>query len=240
MVRKKAQITIFITLSLLILFVFALIFYLSTANKTNVDITDTSNFKFYMDRCIKQYAEYSLYKLGYAGGDLTFTNKFERQYTETSYALHQDKNLILPLNLVEKQLEQDLISGISQCAEQFPNQKEYNVDSGETEVDVLIADRDVVVTVKTDITLKTGNTVHEYDKFMSKIKVPVSQAFDAMHHIVNLYKDKKMIELHSYLAQLDFETRVLSYKEGQLLFYLIDKKNLLGGKPFFMRFGVFS
>ena len=100
---------------------FALIFYIASSRESGVKITDTNDFKAYVDRCIKLRAEYSLYKLGYAGGDLGYSKMFKHQYTETTYALYGEDKFILPLDLVEKQLEDDVLSEITKCINQFPN-----------------------------------------------------------------------------------------------------------------------
>ncbi len=237
--NKKAQLTLFIVLGIAILLLFGMLFYVSSKGLTTTN-QKSEDFETYMDLCLKQYAEYTIYKLGFNAGNMINGKKFEQdQFTKINYASYNGEKYILSIEDIETQLENEFNQGIQQCADSFPN-KNYEIKIENPETSVTIAEEDVYFNVKPDIKVYNNNkiTEYKYNKANIKIKASVKEAYETMNNIVDLYNLKNQIEIHNYLSEKHFEVRILSYNDNTKVFYLIDKTNLIAGQPYLFRFAI--
>jgi len=228
--NKKAQLTLFIILGIVLLFFIGLIFY--AVPHLRPILINSEDFKTYMDVCLKQNAEFTLYQFGFSG----VSNKYySKQFAQVPYALHQSKTLVLTNEQAEKALAQSFKSGIAHCVDEFPNKK-YEITEGEHDVKVLIGEN-VIFDVKPDIKVFSGTSSTKYNRFRIKIPAKLDAALEASRAIAELYKSNQL-ELYTYMDNQEFQIRVLSYKDNNLVLYLIDKENLISGQPFIFRFAM--
>lgn len=235
--NKKSQLTLYIIFGLVLLMMFFVLFYTLKPQMIK-KTTNTGDFEMFMNVCLKNYAEYSLHKIGFAGGDLnSHTKKFNRQFTITSYALYQNDVYILSNEAIELQLANEMKNGVLKCISKFPN-KNYEIDTGIIKTDVVIAKESVLFDIDSDITLSYDNIEKSYDKFLLKIPVKLDRALNIMKTVAEEYKENKWFNLYEYLSEQPFEVRILSYENDDILIYLIDKEELIRGQPYLFRFAL--
>ena len=102
----------------------------------------------------------------------------------------------------------------------------------------IIGYSDVTFNINPNIKIKNGNGQKTYNQFTTKIDVKLKQAIEIMKTVAQEYKTNKWFNIYEYLNDQPFEVRILSYKDNNILIYLIDKEDTIKGKPYLFRFAL--
>ena len=214
---KKGQLTIFMLMGLVIL-IGALVFIYIEEDVTTKEIEQEVDpevvpIQRWVTDCISQESEVAIRKIAQTGGYLTIPEEI-RARPSSYLALdpnavakiplweYRGENRIPPVEYLEVQIETHLLQTIPACVGNFENFAElYTIEAGEMEVDAIIADEEVTVSVTypLEVFIKVGQKFTSLEKFGAKIDVGLGKA----HALAIEIMEKESVDMFMENITLD-------------------------------------
>jgi len=198
---KKGQITVFIIIGIVILFVVGSFLYLSKENTlesplVNQNIVEMPNGEtvgFFVQNCLERVSEDGVLKIGRQGGyykaPLDYSLIFFDDLIPYYYA--DDKTLLQSAENSEKELESYLLDNLPACInnfEAFAEQK-YVIQTGEMEVKVKYGNQ-VTIKLTYPLSIQQGILVKELNYFSHNVDVNFPKLFSTSEKLVKSNLEK--------------------------------------------------
>lgn len=231
---KKAQLSWFVVMGLVLLVVLALVSWL--AYSTNMlerpqEIVsadeETNNVKSYLESCEQDLAEEAFMLIGNNGGKTVLENYFQRENIAIEIAY--DNGIKLPslseinrgmTNYINKQI-------VRKCDPRTVTKKEVTVSQPRTQIE--FDERETVITINWQITISfDNNTKHNIEMVRSRVPVRMRKVYEAIQEdLKSPYKTNlKFIET---LDNMDIKK--IGYEDA-IVNIIVDHKSKIRNKPF--------
>lgn len=242
--QKKSQVTIFVILGIIIIFILALIFSLKydilsnyfEQKNTNVpeQIIPIDNF---VKNCIKETSYDALYLIGKQGGYFIVP----KLATETNipYYLYQNKDYIPSREVVQSQISSYLNEELFFCTKSFVDFPAFQVAQKDVSTNSMINNNEVIININYPINIKKGELTFNLKEF-NNIKLPIRLGviYNVTNEIEKL-NDKNSICISCIVAlgiQNDLNIELIHYKNDEVIFYIKDNKSIIYNNPYEFRF----
>lgn len=238
MASKKAQLSIFIILAVLLVMVTVILgisYKLGFERFTDEEITQRLNeeapvFKNVIENCVSFTSNEALKELAMQGRIHP-----ERYFTYLDTNVYQAAGLAIPLQELENELSENIQETIKPCVEDVVKETEkkgFKITRGELTVAASIDHSDVNIIMNQPITLSLRDQKRETDTFSHAFPVRLQQLWNASEQVVRTYSTTpKLINL-TYLDSLDFTTTIMPYEESINLFIFEDNASNLVGQNY--------
>ena len=233
--QKRGQITIFIIIGILILFISALFLYLnSEVTEKKLDLEDSEVTKFswakpalqsYVEECIEETVEPSIYLLASQGGVIYDDGTSNILFTENAmvnYAWLNGVNGIL-VQKMENDLEIYLEENIHHCLFDYSTFDKQNVevvpDYENIEADIVVSNEYVNVNLKLPHTMifLTEDT-QTLDTFTTKLKSPLGKLAKEAQFVSKTNQNDLQL---NQLLDLDYLPTIFPYDEKTTIFSVV-------------------
>lgn len=199
-ISKKGQITIFIVIGIILLVSISVILWVNnqktqtTSSELDKKINyNVEGFQTYVESCIKQETEPAIKVLGLNGGTLDQLNSYKMydgkrfKYLCTQGQTNKDcKNVILTRQDLEIELEEYLEKKLKECIDlEVFKKRGYRITSQNTQVDVKITTRSVLVNLNYPVTFEKNNEKTYFNEFILDLDNPLSQLYELSNQIIN-------------------------------------------------------
>jgi len=190
---KKAQLTMFIVLALIIIVLIAIIFWIVKKPQLNIS-SDYS--KFQVEECIKDSLEKQEKKLLENNGYTNITNNFIVYYGEKVPYLCKSSQFYIPcINqeplLIEKirgEMQESLKKDVSGCISQFVDglkKRNDAVEEGPLSVNIVFKSGSITGEINKRIVTKKGEATNVYENFANAIPSPLFDLVKTSQRIVD-------------------------------------------------------
>lgn len=219
---KKAQITIFLVIGLVLLIMFSIIYYAATKLDGLPLIGDKfSPVESYIQQCFGQVAEDGLNLAGLQGGHIYL----ESEYIITPY---QKISYELPENdFIQQELDRFIEQGVSKCFNftQF-DQRGYAITvTGNATSTANIYDDTVVFSLDIPITITKSADTKTLNSFQYISKTRIGHALGIMRHLLSQNNSIDLTEAAGY----DVNINLFPYNDV-LVYNLEDPKSNIDGR----------
>lgn len=163
MKTKKAQITIFVILAIVVV-TGLLLFFLARDNfnllGVNSEIRPIHNF---VQECVKKTANDAIYHIGETGGYFISPNNS----LENNVNIYFDvgENLVPSLETIEKEITKYMDSMLFFCVKNFISFPDFEIEQGGIKNEVKIEEGKVVFNIDYPLSIKKGDSTYSIDKF---------------------------------------------------------------------------
>jgi len=238
MASKKAQLSIFIILAVLLVLVTAILgiaYKLGFERFSDEEISQRLNeeapvFKNVIENCVSISSEEALKKLALQG-----RINPERYFTYLDTNVYQTTGRTISLQELESELSEYIQETIKPCVEVVVKETEkkgFKITRGELTVATSIDHSDVNIIMNQPITLSLSDQKRETRTFSHAYQVRLQPLWNAAGNVVHTYSTTpKLINL-TYLDSLDLTTTVMPYEEGVKLFVFEDNASNLAGQNY--------
>ena len=178
--RKKAQVTIFIILALILIVGVILAFLL--IRKPSIGISDEENPQAYIESCTNEAVEEAVEMLLENGGDLEPKGSVMYNGKELTYLCYNEnyyKPCINQRPMLIEHIENEITSYIqprvSNCFQTLKSELEtrYDVEMGNMELTTELQTKQVVIDIKRDFKMTRGDDVRSFTKFKANLINPI-------------------------------------------------------------------
>ena len=212
-IEKKAQVTIFIIIAIVIVGAIVAYFALRNMPITKEDKIMKPVHDYYLS-CLQQKAKEGIGILGEQGGYITLPDFVEgSQYrpfssqlnflgTPVAYWMYVSGNNLLKEQLptkssMEEELKKYIEDGISDCDFSDFYQQGYDVSVGDGEVSVNIQDESVFVQAKNNLRISFGNDSVLISKHNTEVKSRLGRFYDLAFNTYNKEKEEMFLEKYA-------------------------------------------
>jgi len=241
---KRGQVTIFIIVAILVVAGFATFFILNSGKENSQTSSfDVKPIKGYIDQCIKDSADESVYFIALQGGyyDKPVLSKYYLYNNIPYYWISKDKTSNVPdLTIVQEELSKYINDNVVYCLNNFDIFKEsgYEFNSGEIKSTAKLSDTNLQVNINYPLTITKDGKIVSYDKFDYSVNTNFKSAYDSAKSIIEEQKKNPEYVPLSYLADISlqkgFKFETSNLDDNTVLYTLIYNKD--SNKPLIYAF----
>jgi len=221
---KKAQITIFIILGIIILIAIGFGIYLAAKTQISAKTPGTEHaLKTYVEDCLKQTAITALKKIGDNGGFLEFKNPYRELQLKTepaegdalpiselgTYAVPYWWYMKTPNNCnncyitsdnmplipeIEEQINNYITNNIHTCLNKFEPFSQMQIKTGEIAVKTLTTDNEIKISSEYPIEASRQGTTIKIKDFEATINIKLKKIIELANKIIEIQKQDSAIE----------------------------------------------
>ena len=194
--NRKAQVTVYILLALILLIGFGFVFYLQSSEVKQAEIKKISelplNFvpiKNYVESCIQNVGKDGILLIGKRGGYVNLP-KYNTQYfiIKTAYYFYLDKDIIPSKNRLEQELSEYMNEELFFCIRNFVDFKEvgFNIEQEVVNIKATINPNNIIFKVNFPVTIKKGTSEIKLDYFAKSIdNIRLGIIYNVSNAIIN-------------------------------------------------------
>jgi len=245
--QKRGQITVFIIIGIIMLFVTASIILIvnsSNVMESNVNKQfDTKSVEDFVENCLENSVNKALHVTLLKGGYEFSTApyfKFENEPV-IPYYLHEGKMKFPSIEKIQDETSHVVLPYFEKCIDNFSvyEKQGFQVQKDEIDLEILFTEKKTTLSLSFPFVLSKGSISNEYDLFNVVLPIDFFNAYHKMKQFLLLQKEENEYFLMSDLYDIiddDFEIQFLDYGENgetYVLDLLIDSN--LNEDPFIYR-----
>ena len=238
MKKRKAQLTIFIIITILIIAAAALFFTL----RGNLNLPgkpaspETSEIQNFVQECLDESLEEVVFRIGEYGG-YYFPQKISTPVLEIPYYIKEGKNLMPSKEQIQEQISRGIERELFFCINNFASFPEYEITKGKiTPPEVVIEPERVLVELNYPLTIIKGDSKSKIEDFNSEVPVRFGIVYDAAAEFVS--ESLKSHEgvciscLFDISKENGFTSAYPNYDNNTYIFIIEDPQSKLNNKEF--------
>lgn len=242
---KKAQLTPFILLGLIILIAFIVMFYLSSFvasnNKQNEELVfNKATVDNYVTTCLEKVSADALTLLGKQGGHIYPQNYLATPNYYVSYLSNNGVNDVPSIEQMQNELSVYINENLnSLCLENFePFKKQrWDVLYGDIKTTASINIKSVTFDLKLPVTIRQDESFITAEDFTITHELRLTYILGTVNQIVNsLIENSNWIDM-TLLSGFDLDFTIFPYNTVPV-FSIIDEKSLINQEPYQFMFAI--
>jgi len=235
---KKSQVTIFIILGIIIVFIIGFLVLLKYTNfnayfdNLNIEKFSVSpqikNVNDFVIDCLELSGEEALYFIGQHGG---YYNEKIQNYNGIPYYLNEGKILVPEKGKIEIELSKYVNDALVICINNFEDFPNFNITKGTIKTKTIISDKEVSFNLDYPLTIKKQKAVYRLKSFDYKSPLRLGIIYNVSYSIINeLAKNKSEICLsclsdltlknEMHLIARSYDNNVTVYTIADQIYYL--------------------
>lgn len=230
---KKGQITLFIIIGVILILAIST-FFIFFNNNVEQDLNtvsnqESSNLNLFVEDCLSETLKKGLYEIGMLGGFRTMPlANFFSEYGEAAYHYYQGLNLAPTIEDVQQNLEDYIYDEIQYCFMNFIEFKNmgYEVETGDLNVNVILAQEDVSVNLNYPINLIQNEERINLNNFNTRTNVKLRQVWELGNEIINLIVEEPLYihstEILYLMEEYDMQVNSVLFEEEGAVVYIIE------------------
>ena len=240
---KKAQITTFVIIGVVLVIIAGFIFYLigEEAKVPGVEEVpvEARPLKIFVEECLSSTAIDGIKLAGVQGGYIDAPESaLETDYSTIAYYYYEDENKIPTKAVIESQISSFVNRALDVCLANFSYFKEqgFDVSTGEISTETTIRDNDVFVKIRYPITLIQEDKKTELDRYFTTVPIRLGHVYDISKLITSkTIADPEWIDM-TFLSEFDVKIDIIPHDEESFVYSITDEKSSVKGEPFIFLF----
>ncbi len=234
MFNKKGQLTIFIIFAILIVVGTLLFFTFRERINFNKLSPEAESIFSFVEQCIKEEGEKSIYEIGTKGG-YYLPNNFSTK-TKVPYYYANKKKYMPSKEKIENEISLSLTNNLINCTKNFESFSEFDIKQENISPHVKISEEKISFNVNYPIRISYGENVDIIKEF-NNIEIPsnLGVIYNSISKIIEEQLKTNKICLNCILEESlknDFYVDLADYENETVIFIIQDKNNKLNNKSF--------
>jgi len=243
---KKAQITIFIVIGIVILLMIFLGFYVMErfSGGDDAQIEEITNLpeeiipvKLFVDSCIKEVTVPGVYLLASNGGYIYYYDSFVRSANKpVAYHYNLGEDISPTKEFMEEELAFFIKNSLRLCVDGFASFNE-NIEYGDIEANVEIGESQVFIDVDYPITLTNAESKLKISKFKVNFPIRLGHILAIKEDVGILVSSNDWVDLNE-LTKYDVQVNMLPYDKSTIIYSIYDPQSDIDNAKFIFNFAV--
>ncbi|MEK6983708.1 MAG: hypothetical protein AABX33_03980 [Nanoarchaeota archaeon] len=252
MKRSKAQITLFIILVTILLFVVGIgIYFISNLQKEKIQNTqekiqesnlELSPINRYVEECLKKASIESAFELGLQQGYNEVPSPYlDTNFSNIAYYSHKGNVLAPTTKIVEKELAKIIEENILiDCTDYSIFEKlGFNIEFNDINATTKIYNNEVIINVDYPLSIKKDNTISSVSKFTYALPIRLGHMLDVSNELVSAVSDEPYALDLTLLLNYDVDISVIHYDNCNDVYIIVDNESKTTyGDDYVFTFGV--
>jgi len=236
---KKAQVTIFIIIGVILIIAIILAMILKTT-PDDKEILVPENFQSinnFIENCIQETSDNSVYQIGYEGGA---SFNMENPSPVSFIYFYKGRDYVPTKEEIQDEISKEIKKTFYRCAKGFEDFPDFQVDEGIMDVQTQIKDDKILVNVNYPLTITKDEKTILIENFEAEVLVRL----DTIHKVI-LEVNKEQLRnpeaicincINELAEQNDLYIEIYDYDEETILFMIRDEKSKINNQDFQWRF----
>jgi hypothetical protein len=182
--KKRAQVTVFIIIAILIIAIIVLFFIfrekLLPEEKVDIQVQPIHS---YVENCIKEIAEDAIYTIGRKGG--YFLSPELSTESGVTYYFDKGKSYMPSKEIIENEISLYVDEMLFFCTKNFVDFPDFNVKQRRIKTKATITDDNVILNIEYPLSISKGETTHSFKRFEDiEISVRLGIIYNTMDEIM--------------------------------------------------------
>ncbi|MBI4451638.1 cadherin repeat domain-containing protein [Candidatus Woesearchaeota archaeon] len=239
--NRTAQITVFIILGIVVLFLAALLYYFTVSKQPVSELflaaPPQQAIKSVMHKCLETQATAGLFLLGIQGGYIfPPEDALKAEFDTIAYGYDRGQDRLATIPEMELQLSSFINVALQRCANLTSGlaQQGYILRSiGAPSTNVTIAKDRVIFRSEFPVTFQVGDTEYTVRDYFAEIPIRLSHVRDITGAVVRkTQEDPDFVDM-TFLTSFDVQARILPYSDDTLIYSFTDEQSAkLGNNAF--------
>ncbi|MFW6220497.1 MAG: hypothetical protein ACOC3X_02370 [Nanoarchaeota archaeon] len=232
--NKKSQVTFFIILGIMILFIFVVLFtYISSFS--DINIFKKSPVGIYVEECLFLTTSRALTLLGIQGGYINPNPYYNFSNISIDIAYNEGTNSLVTNDEFKDELKFFIDNYLNDCLNDFDHfvNLGYNFEVGEPNSKIIITNKNIIVDLNYKISYYLDDNTKKYriEDFRTTVPIRINKILDAGNEIIEINKNNNGYINMTHLTELDFNVDVIT--EDNVHIYVIeDEKSIIFFNPY--------
>jgi len=229
--KKRGQMTIFIIMAIMIVFIAALYFFINPINNEKPIPVEVAPINSHIQECVEQTAENAVYWLGTQGGSLIIDgDELITPDFEIDYLYYKGINKVPSIENMEDDFSLYMNTMIDLCLN-FSAFPDYEFSFGEANTKTTIKNNEIDFEVNYPLTIEKENSTIRIEDFHTAVPVRLKHIREIANTIVESnVKNDPWIDTSLFS---EFDVNIIIHPYGDDLIYeIVDEKSKVYGKPF--------
>lgn len=245
MQSKKAQITIFILIGLILVISIALFLYMRTSQEVTtsevIQPSELQPIKVYVELCLKESLKNALISIGIRGGYYEVPSpSIVSYYIEVPYYFYEES--IMPgTETIQDEISNYINLALPACLynlSQFP----YETELGEISPDTTITENSVIVKLDYPITVKIGESTSIISDFYTEFLIELKKMYNISSEIIKKHMEEPEYLHLSDILKLsidnDVEINYVHEENSTIVYTIINNNSRINNEPYFYSFAI--
>ena len=246
---RKAQITIFIIIGIVLLFTSATIIYIKNQiTVQNIQVRkDISNLPLesqavtlFVEQCLKETAVSGAYISAFQGGYINPPeNRISTEYSDIPFYQYEGRNIMPSVNVIEYELSYYVAASLPDCINDFENilNPGITITAENISVETKLAETDINFKAKYPITIVEEGKEQKIFDFYITIPIRLLKTYEISQKIIEKeIENQKNLDLE-FLMNLGMQVTIIPYDENEVIYSIYDNKSdILDEKSFVFLF----
>ena len=235
---KIAQITLFVILALILLFVVGIgIYFISNIKEEKIKIVsekvqevslEVQTIKTFTDECIKKVAIESAYEFGLKQGYYEIPELFiDTNFLKIAYYYYKDKKLIPTISIFEKEFGKIIEENLLIDCTDFSIFKKlgFNIEFDEINTTTKILNDKVIIDVNYPLSIKKDNSLNTISKFTYTLLFRIGHIIDVSKELVKSVETEPYALDLTLLLNFDVDISVIHYDNCNDVYIIVDNES---------------
>ncbi len=241
--EKKAQITLFLILGVVILLVIGGFLLLANNLKKEEavpEIGEGATLRGFVENCIQEVAIPAIYLQGVQGGYIYRREEsFKRQGSDyrINY-LYDEKNNVPTREQLQSELNLYVNANLRYCLGDFEAYKNmgYQVEIGAIDTDSIVGINDIFIKVNYPVTLTQQDKKEEIEEFSATIPIRLGYLNDLSREFIDaVVEDPSKIDM-TMLGKFDVDVSIIPYSQDTIIYSFYDEKSNIRDRRYIFLF----
>ncbi|MEM0465781.1 MAG: hypothetical protein QXW97_03740 [Candidatus Pacearchaeota archaeon] len=239
-INKKSQITIFIIISIFIIVIALVLFFIKFNNEKKGNIPNAiMPIQTFAEECIKETGEQALFNIGWSGG---YISPPINSSTINGIPYYYDKGLYLipSKERIENEISSYINDMLVYCYYNLQNLSNYQIKQGYIETFTTIENDNVIIKVNSPLVITFKSKIYKLKNFNTKIPVRLGKIYEFAKNITlenSINEEKVCLScINEKANDMNFYVEITNYDDETIIFTLIDKNANIDGKEFRFNF----
>lgn len=249
---KKAQITIFIIIGIVLLFGSAAFFYiqksingeklgvttsLTTEKPTYIKGSEESQIKTYVETCMKNVAVPGIYELARNGGFIYYFNHtLITEYEDIAYHYEYGNDVSPSIEFMQNELNKFIENSIPFCINNFEN-LHFEIETGKFNSSTQFTNNEIILNAKYPVTIIKEGSRKTIESYSITIPIRLLYIINNKNIILKNLNQSDYLDLEN-LTSYDFDINILPHDLESLIYSIHDSKSDIKGNPFIFNFAI--
>lgn len=239
--HKKAQITAFIILGIIILGVAGIVIYVRQLTPVAPEAPqvplDVQSVQTFVDSCLERVGENALLIVGLQGGHVALPDRYlQTELLTIPYFYYGGERSIIELENVSRQINYYLRLFLPRCLEGFKTfrMQGYEVSSDDITSETIFGEEETIINLNYPLTLRRGDAVLKLANFSTKIAVPYKSLYSIATQIADQQNRSNGMIDSTLLDSFGKNITMLGFENNTVVFLITDDSKIKGSNYQFL------
>ena len=238
MKKKRAQITIFIIIAVLILIIGVSIFLIKQPPKQKNIPANIQPINSYVQECIDETAIQAVFYISERGG---YYNVPEKTIDKlTPYYLYEEENYMPSKEKIQEQLSLYVNEKLNDCINDFTDFIDFEIQQDEIKTTTEIKASQVLFNINYPLKISRQGEVNNLEDFTTTVPIRLGIVYEAIDKIMQeQIKDTSALDpnnIYEVSIQNDINVKMIGFIEDSVIFVTTDKNSKIDNQDFIFVF----